>query len=259
MIGSEISSQNIVQDRRVLAALDVSYSTDLTLKTQEGDRVKISFDNQRSQSQTQSQTEFSDGVIVQEISTVAVAASQYSLTVEGDLSEEELEAIRKLASETAPIAQRFFAKSEFDQEDVLNRLQSSLGALEEIELSLEKTVTETFAYQTVSSTPAAVEGQRVGELLPPAEGEGIDPATIRDIPALVSAVVEAEFANQAVKFSNSHTILRSLGDLINFLRDRVGEFTTPLQYAKLIDNETLPKVVSGDSPSSSPPPASLEV
>ena len=200
MIGSEISPQNIVQDRRILAALDISYSTDLTLKTQEGDRVKISFDNQQSQSQTQSQTEFSDGVIVEEISTVAVAASQYSLTVEGDLSEEELEAIRKLASEITPIAQRFFAQSEFDQEDVLNRLGSSLGALEEIELSLEKTVAATFAFQSVSALPGAVEGQRVSELLPPAEGEGIDPATIRDIPALVSAVVEAEFAEQAVKF-----------------------------------------------------------
>ena len=243
MIGSEISSQNIVHDRRILAAVDVSFSTDLTLKTQDGDRVKLSFDNQQSQSQTQSQTEFSDGVIVQEISTVAVAASQYSLAVEGDLSEEELEAIRKLASEITPIAQRFFAQSEFDQEDVLNRLESSLGALEEIELSLEKIVTETFAFQSVGSAPAAVEGQ------------GIDPATIRDIPALVSAVVESEFSNQAVKFSNSHTILRSLGDLIEFLRDRVGEFTTPLEYAKLIDNETLPKAASSDSP----PPTSLEV
>jgi hypothetical protein len=239
--------------------LDVSYSTDLTLKTQEGDRVKISFDNQRSQSQTQSQTEFSDGVIVQEISTVAVAASQYSLTVEGDLSEEELEAIRKLASVTAPIAQRFFAQSEFDQEDVLNRLGSSLGALEEIELSLEKTVTETFAFQSVSALPGAVEGQRVSELLPPAEGEGIDPATIRDIPALVSAVVEAEFSNQAVKFSNSYSILRSLGDLIEYLRDLVGEFTAPLEYAKLLDNETLPKAPSSDSPTPLTPETSLEI
>jgi hypothetical protein len=221
--------------------------------------VKISFDNQQSQSQTQSQTEFSDGVVVQEISSVAVAASQYSLTVEGDLSEEELAAIRKLASEVAPIAQRFYAQSEFNQEDVSNRLGASLGALEEIELSLEKTVTGTFAYQSVTTAPAQVAGQPVEQLLPPADDEGIDPATIRDIPALVSAVVEAEFANQAVEFSNSQTILRSLGDLINFLRDRVGEFTAPLQYAKLINNETLPKAVSTDNPSSPPPPASLEV
>ncbi len=261
MISSDISSQNIVQDRRIFAALDVSYSTDLTLKTKEGDRVKMSFDDQHSQSQTRSQTEYSDGVIVREISSVAVAASQYSLTVEGDLSEEELEAIRKLASEIAPIAQRFFAKSEFDQEDVVNRLAPSLESLEEIELSLEKTVTKTFAYRSVSTVPSDIEGQSVEQLLPPAEGEGIDPDAIRDITALVSAVVESEFSDQAVKFSHSRTILRSLSDLNNFLRDQVGEFTAPLQHAKILDNETLPKAPPTDSTPPPPPPlpASLEV
>ena len=222
MIGSEISPQTIVYDRRVMMTSDASYSTDLTLTTQEGDRVKLSFDNQQSQSHAESQTEFSEGVIVQEISSVAVAASQYSLTVEGDLSEEELEAIQKLVSETGPIAQRFFAQNEFDAEDVFNKLGSSLGAIEEIELSLEKVVTETFSFQSTRSVPAAVESQRQAELLPPAEDERIDPATIRDIPALVSAVVESEFSNQAAKYSNSNSILRSLGDLIAFLRDGQG-------------------------------------
>lgn len=242
MISSEVFPQNVLIDRRsVNAAVNVSFTADLKLKTQEGDLVNLSFDSRQAQAETHSQANFENGVTVQEFSSVAVAASRYSLTVEGDLNEEELEAIRRLAESTAPIAKSFFIQNDFDPENAVESLKGSLGTLQEIELSLERTITKTFSFESLTAGQGAAEGFNVDELVGGFTEPGIDASAIRDIAALVTAVVEAEFTSQSVDLIDNGSILRSLNDLIEFLRRQLTQFLAPLQNASPIDHETLPK------------------
>lgn len=242
MISSEVFHQNALIDRRsVNAAVNVSFTADLKLKTQEGDLVNLSFDSRQAQAETHSQANFENGVTVQEFSSVAVAASRYSLTVKGDLNEEELEAIRRLAESTAPIAKSFFIQNDFDAENAVESLKESLGTLQEIELSLERTITKTFSFESLTVGQASAEGFNVDELVGGFTEPGIDASSIRDIAALVTAVVEAEFTSQSVDLVDNGSILRSLNDLIEFLRQQLTQFLAPLQNASPINHETLPK------------------
>ena len=103
-----VSQPNVLLDHRALEAeLGVFNSADLSLRTAEGDTVQLSFANEFNFSGSRSETATEEGVI-QEISTVAQAAAQYSLAVEGDLNEDELSAIQALAERIDPIATEFF-------------------------------------------------------------------------------------------------------------------------------------------------------
>ena len=96
---SEVSTQYPAFDRRSYSAsISLAFATDLSLRTEEGDLVNISFQNEQSLTESESQTRFADGVAIREISSVAVAASRYSISVQGDLNDEELEAIQRLVT-----------------------------------------------------------------------------------------------------------------------------------------------------------------
>ena len=60
-------------------------------------------------------SQFEDDPTVNEISSVARAASEYSQVVEGDLNEDELIAIQKIAAHVEPIAREFLSS---DPEDL---------------------------------------------------------------------------------------------------------------------------------------------
>lgn len=74
----------------------------------------ISSKKELAYSESARKTRFENGEIVEEFSTVALAASEYSLIVQGDLNEEELAATEKLVSKISPMAQSFFNQSGFD-------------------------------------------------------------------------------------------------------------------------------------------------
>ena len=100
---SEIGFQNTpLEQRSTRAAVAAFFSSELSLRTQEGDLVNLSFDGEQSLSESHAQTLTQDNGTVQEFSSVARAAASYSLTIQGDLNEEELAAINKLAAEIAP-------------------------------------------------------------------------------------------------------------------------------------------------------------
>jgi hypothetical protein len=227
---SEISNQYPTFDRRSQSAsISLAFSTELSLRTREGDQVDISFQNEQSLTESESQTRFADGVAIREISTVAVAASRYSISVQGDLNDEELAAIQRLVDEIEPIARGFFARGEFDFENATQALAGSLGVFDEIELELERVITATFSSQAISSgTPV----QAIGPENTAPQGlaqDAIDPDRIRSLPDLVTSALEAVFESQAAQLSESEAILRSLNDLILFLQKQLGQFLTPLE------------------------------
>ena len=215
------------EHRSVQASVDAFVSSELSLQTREGDLVSLSFDNEQSLTESHTQTQTKNGETVQEFSSVARAAVSYSLTVQGDLNEEELAAINKLVAEIAPLAEEFFASGDLDLEDSTNILANNLGEIQQVELALERTVVATFETRSITRLPDAG-GITDIEVLPSQEPE-LDTDGIRDFPALVQATIDAVFETEAAKIPEQDTILRSLNDLLAFIRNRVGEFFNPLK------------------------------
>ena len=225
---SELSLQGQVIDRRSFtASTDAYYSSVLNLTTQEGDRVHFSFNAEQSYSETQSETQSQDNGTVQEFSSVAVAASRYSLAVEGDLNEEELTAIQKLSREIAPIAESFFKDGTFDIKKATETLSGNLGVIQELELALEKIQITTVSAETVSRSQVT-EGAVPDPQLPEAQEVPADVPVIRNLSELVFSSVAAEFEAQAANSVPDESILRTLGDLLQFIRERLGDVLEPL-------------------------------
>ena len=226
----EVSAQYPTFDRRSYSAsIGVAFAADLSLRTEEGDLVKISFQNEQSLTESETQTRFADDVAIREISSVAVAASRYSISVQGDLNDEELEAIQRLVDAIGPIARGFFAQGEFDFENAAQVLAGSLGVIDEIELELERVITTTFSAQAISSG-APVQAIDPGNIEPAGPStEPIDTDQIRSLSDLVFSAIEAEFESQAAQLPKGEAILRSLNDLILFLQEQLGAFLNPLE------------------------------
>ncbi len=225
---SELGSQNnLLEQKSIQASVSASYSSELSLKTREGDLVNLSFGGEQSLSESHSQTLTQDNGTLQEFSSAARAAASYSITVQGDLNEEELAAINKLAQEIAPLAQEFFKSGALNLEDSTQVLANNLGALDQIQLSLERTVVATFESRTASRLPA--EDRYTGNIeSSPSLAPELETGAIRDFPALVQSTLEAVFETEAKKIPENDPILRSLNDLLDFIRNRLGEYFDPL-------------------------------
>lgn len=243
---SAVSPQSPAYDRRsYLASASVAFATDLTLKTEEGDLVKLSFQNEQSLTESETQTRFADDVAIREISSVAVAASRYSISVQGDLNEEELEAIQRLVDEIGPIAQKFFNQGEFDFENATEVLAGSLGVLDDIQLELERVITATFSAKTSSyNEPVQATNPETIESPGPLS-EPIDTDKIRSLSDLIFSALEAEFESKAAQLPKGEAILRSLNDLVLFLKEQLGQFLTPLENRVEAALQPLPQEIGG--------------
>ena len=117
--------QNQSADRRVEPEeARVSIEAGTSLQTSEGDVVTLSFADKQNLSNSYGEVQFEDGPTINEISSVARAASEYSQVVEGDLNEDELVAIQKIAAHVAPIAREFLSSDpeELDVEKAIGIL-----------------------------------------------------------------------------------------------------------------------------------------
>jgi hypothetical protein len=231
---SEIGfKNNALEHERHSASVDAFASSMLNLKTSERDLVSLSFVGEKSLSESSIHTRTQENGAMQEFSSIARAASAYSLTVQGDLNAEELVAINKLAEEITPLVREFFANEEFKLEESANVLANNLGVLQEVELALERTVVATFATRTV--TRLLEDGGDIAnvETLPTQDPE-LKIGEIRDFPALVQATLDTIFKSEAVEVSEQDSILRSLNDLLSFIRDRLDQlFNPPTDLAAL--------------------------
>ena len=77
---------------------------------------------------------------------------------------------------------------------------------------------------------------------------------IRDFPALVQATFDAVFEAEGAKVPETDSILRSLNDLLNFIRQRLSETygseSFELPPEALIPSDGVTDVVEPDSPES---------
>ena len=225
---TEVAVDNaLIESRQYALSSSAYYSTDMELTTQEGDVVTLSFQNAESYEETQYQENFEDGSSISAISTTASAASQYSMEIQGDLSDEELAAIEELSAKVAPIVEKFFSGAELDLEESAVDLAESMGVVQELKLELEKTVTKTVSVANQDFSGLET-GNNVDLIEGNVEAPGVDYAKVRNLKALADAVVTSEFQNQAAQIESSEPILRSLGDLLTFIRNQFGSVLKPL-------------------------------
>jgi hypothetical protein len=254
----EIAESNlqVIQQRNSSSVVGYSVASELNVRTKEGDLVSLSFLSEQSLSESRTQTQSEEFGSVQGISTEAKAASIYSISVQGGLSEQELEAINKLAAEISPIASEFFSSGEFDFDESGDVLAANLGMLQEVEISLERVIVASFSTSTFTQLPKAEGGvvpQDVEEALNNLAST-LDTEVIRDFPALVQATFDAVFEAEATKVPETDPILRSLNDLLDFIRQRLSE-TFGSESVELLPEAPIPSdgvilVVEPDSPGS---------
>ena len=217
----------LIDSRQFTLSSNAQFSTAMELKTQEGDVVTLSFQNADTYEGTQGQDNYKDSSSVSAISSTATAASQYSMSVQGDLTDNELAAIQELSGKIAPIVEKFFSGADINLQESAQDLVKSMGTVQDINIALSKTVSQTVSVSSQSSTDI----QTAGNIdLPQSDAEvtQADYPKVRNLQALAAAVVTSEFKNQAAQFKSSEPILRSLGDLLTFIRDQFGSVLKPL-------------------------------
>ena len=234
---SEITTlgiQSQLPDRRIASEeVNVPLETGSSLQMSEGDVVTLNFAGKQSLSNSYSEAQFEEGQTVQEISSVAQAASTYSQVVEGDLNEDELIAIQKLAANIKPIAREFLSSDPegLDIEKAVAVLTGNQEVTEEIAMELENTVIETLGLKSFSQTnpgnsvaPDAVSVE--------AEISGVNVENIRQLPELASATVDAELQKQfqVLNESSKALIINSLRDLMRFFHEKISQVLEPLKH-----------------------------
>ena len=189
--------KQLLNERTELEEANVLAEEDVALQASEGDVVTLSSADDQSLPQANSEAQFESGPTVQEISSVAQAASTLSQVVEGGLNEDELVAIQKLAAKIEPIAKDFLSSDpeEFDIEVAVDMALPGVVSVE-------------------------------------AETPEFDVENIREFSTLVSATIDAGFEKQfqALNETNRELIVSSLSELMQFFREKVVQVLEPLRH-----------------------------
>ena len=226
--------QNQPLDRRITSEeVAVSLEAGSSLQTGEGDVVTLSFADKQNLSNSYNESQFEGDPTVQEISSVARAASKYSQVVEGDLNEDELIAIQKIAAHVEPIAREFLSSDseELDVEKAIGILTGDQTITEEVGTELGNTIVKTLGLEVPSQVnldnPARSESVAVE-----AKNPDINIENIRQLPELASAAVDAELQKQfqVLNESSRALIVNSLNDLMRFFQEKVSKVLEPLKY-----------------------------
>jgi len=226
--------QNQPLDRRITSEeVAVSLEAGSSLQTGEGDVVTLSFADKQNLSNSYNESQFEGDPTVQEISSVARAASKYSQVVEGDLNEDELIAIQKIAAHVEPIAREFLSSDseELDVEKAIGILTGDQTITEEVGAELGNTIVKTLGLEVPSQVnldnPARSESVAVE-----AKNPDINIENIRQLPELASAAVDAELQKQfqVLNESSKALIVNSLNDLKRFFHEKVSQVLEPLKH-----------------------------
>ena len=226
--------QNQPPDRRVEPEeASVSIEAGTSLQTSEGDVVTLSFADKQNLSNSYGEAQFEDDQTVNEISSVARAASEYSQVVEGDLNEDELIAIQKIAAHVEPIAREFLSSDpeDLDVEKAIGILTGDHKITEEVGIALGTAIVKTLGLESSSQVNPdnLVQSESITV---EAENPDINIENIRQLPELSSAAVNAELQKQfqTLNESSKALIVSSLNDLMRFFHEKVSKVLEPLKH-----------------------------
>ena len=226
--------QNQPLDRRITSEeVAVSLEAGSSLQTGEGDVVTLSFADKQNLSNSYNESQFEGDPTVQEISSVARAASKYSQVVEGDLNEDELIAIQKIATHVEPIVREFLSSDpeELDVEKAIGILAGDHEITEEVGIELGNAIVKTLGLESSSQANPDNLVQSESTTVE-AENPDINIENIRQFPELASAAVDAELQKQfqVLNESSRALIVSSLNDLMRFFHEKVSEVLEPLKH-----------------------------
>jgi len=226
--------QNQPPDRRVEPEeASVSIEAGTSLQTSEGDVVTLSFADKQNLSSSYNESQFEGDPTVNEISSVARAASKYSQVVGGDLNEDELIAIQKIAAHVEPIAREFLSSDpeELDVEKAIGILAGDQTITEEVGVELGNAIVKTLGLESSSQVNPdnLVQSESTTAKT---ENPDINIENIREFPELASAAVDAELQKQfqVLNASSKALIVSSLNDLKQFFREKVSQVLEPLKH-----------------------------
>lgn len=216
---------NLTQNNQVFAfrefqsSLKTLQSAELSIQTREGDLVNISLNNYQDFSKT-GKVFTSEGGATLEFSSVAMSASKYSLTIQGDLNKEELDAIKLLVHKISGIANQFFSREDINPLEIGVMLSNSSNVIQKLGLEIKKSAFQTFS--SIESTNLKMEESLSNA--PSGSFAFPEQNSIRDVMALVSSTADTVFRTVAEKFEESKPIPPSLSDLISNILDLLKEF-----------------------------------
>jgi len=226
--------QNQPPDRRVEPEeASVSIEAGTSLQTSEGDVVTLSFADKQNLSNSYGEAQFEDDQTVNEISSVARAASEYSQVVEGGLNEDELVALQNIAAHVEPIAREFLSSDpeELDVEKAIGILTGDHKTTEEVGIALGTAIVKTLGLESSSQVnpDSLVQSESITV---EAENPDINIENIRQLPELSSSAVNAELQKQfqALNESSKALIISSLNDLMRFFHEKVSQVLEPLKH-----------------------------
>ena len=233
---SEITTFDIQRqllDRRIASKeVNVALEADSSLQTSGGDVVTLNIAKQQilSDSYVDAQPEYEQ--TVQDISSVAHAASKYSQTIEGDLNEDELNAIKKLSANIEPIVNEFLSSSsdELDAEKAIAVLTGNQEITKEVAEQFTSAVVKTLGLE---SPEVSLDNQvSPGTTLVEAEAPDLNVENIQKLPELVTSTVEAELQKQfqVLNASSKELIVNSMNDLMRFFQEKVSQVLEPLKH-----------------------------
>ena len=238
---SEITTFDIQRqllDRRIASEeVNVPLEVDSSLQTSEGDVVTLNVAKQQNLSDSYVDAQFEYEQTVQDISSVAHAASKYSQTIDGDLNEDELNTIKKLSENIEPIVNEFLSSSS-DELDVEKEIAVLTGNQQ-----ITKEVAEQFANAVVKSLD--LESSEVnldnrvstGTTSVETEAPDFNIENIQKLPELVTSTVEAELQKQfqVLNASSKELIVSSMNDLMRFFQEKVSQVLEPLKHPVSLD------------------------
>ena len=238
---SEITTFDIQRqllDRRIASEEgNVPLEADSSLQTSGGDVVTLNAAKQQnlSDSYVDAQPEYEQ--TVQDISSVAHAASKYSQTIEGDLNEDELNAIKKLSANIEPIVDEFLSSSsdELDAEKAIAVLTGNQEITKEVAEQFTSAVVKTLGLE--SSEVSLDNRVSTGATSVEAEAPDLNIENIQKLPELVTSTVEAELQKQfqVLNASSKELIVNSMNDLMRFFQEKVSQVLEPLKHPVSLD------------------------
>jgi hypothetical protein len=230
--------QRQLLDRRIASEeVNVPLEADSSLQTSGGDVVTLNVAKQQniSDSYVDAQPEYEQ--TVQNISSVAHAASKYSQTIEGDLNEDELNAIKKLSANIEPIVNEFLSSSsdELDAEKAIAVLTGNQEITKEVAEQFTSAVVKTLGLE--SSEVSLDNRVSTGATSVEAEAPDLNIENIQKLPELVSSTVKAELQKQfqVLNASSKELIVNSMNDLMRFFQEKVSQVLEPLRHPVSLD------------------------
>jgi hypothetical protein len=207
------------------------------LQTSEGDVVTLNIIEQKnlSDSYAGAQSEYEQRA--QDISSVAHAASKYSQTIEGDLNEDELNAIKKLSANIEPIVNEFLSSSpdELDVEKAIAVLTGNQEIAKEVAVELTNAVMKTLGLE--SSEVSLGSRVSAGTTSEEVEAPDLNVENLQKVYELATSTVDAELHKQfqVLNTSSKELIINSMNDLMRFFQDKVSQVLEPLKYPVSLD------------------------